>query len=128
MLILSESQTKKTCGGVIKALLAGSTTQYQNARPCFRVNVVDINEAQVTTVPAAERVYWAAEALTNACSTQSRAHQVCKTSPLPGQVTRPSEASVLNHAQSICPLSVTADGRLDDPSVDNSGAPLSLLS
>ena len=53
--ILSASQTKHPSGGVTKALLAGRTTQIQNVRPNSQTNVVDINEAQVTTVLPTER-------------------------------------------------------------------------
>ena len=67
---------KNLPGGVTKALLTGSTTQTQNAKPDSQINVVDIDEAQVTTVPPAERLYRTVEVLTSTCSTQPKAHQV----------------------------------------------------
>ena len=110
MPILSESQTKNHSGGVIKATLTGSTTHIQNSRPDFQINVVDLDEAQVMTVPPAERLYRAVEVLTSTCSAQPRAHQVCKIPPLPVQVTRFSEAAVPKHACKVCPLSATPGG------------------
>ena len=109
--IVSVSQTKHPSGGVTKALLTtGSTTQIQNTRPDFQTNVVDIDETQVTTVPPAEHFYRAVEVSTRTCSTQPSAHQVCKISPLPGQVTQYSETAVPMHANRVCPLRATPGG------------------
>ena len=108
--ILSASQTKYPSGGVTKALLTGSTTQIQSARPDFQINMVDIDEAQMTTVPPAERLHRAVEVFTSTCSTQPKALQVCKISPFQGQVTRFSDAAVPQHAYRVSPLSATPGG------------------
>ena len=52
---------EQSVGGVTKTLLTGSATQNQSARPDFQINVVHNGEAQIPSVPPAERLYRAVE-------------------------------------------------------------------